>query len=103
MPSFPGSGEAMMGRNGERIGTVGALWRYPVQSMRGEALTETEVAASGICGDRAFGIVDPEIGKAVTSAGGKRKWRDLVTYAARFATPPKPDAPRSEEHTSELQ
>ncbi len=82
-----------MGQNGERIGTVGALWRYPVQSMRGEALVEAEVGASGICGDRAYGVVDPEIGKAITSAGGKRKWRDLVTYTARFTAPPEPDAP----------
>ena len=82
-----------MGQNGERVGSVEALWRYPVQSMRGEALTQAEVGASGICGDRAYGVVDPEIGKAVTSAGGKRKWRDLVTYAARFATPPVPGAP----------
>lgn len=78
---------------GEQIGTVGELWRYPVQSMRGERLAAAPVGPDGLCGDRSYGIVDPEIGKAVTSAGGKRKWRDIVTFSARFPTAPVPGEP----------
>ncbi len=36
------------------IGTVDGLWRYPVKSMRGEALAEAYVSFSGIYGDRLF-------------------------------------------------
>src|SRR5262249_56860136 len=60
------------------------IWRYPVQSMRGEALTDTEIGADGVVGDRAYGIVDPESGTVVSSAQGRRKWRDIVTFAARY-------------------
>ena len=31
---------------------VAELWRYPVKSMRGESLTEAEITADGIVGDR---------------------------------------------------
>jgi uncharacterized protein YcbX len=31
---------------------VSELWRYPVKSLRGESLGETELTASGIAGDR---------------------------------------------------
>lgn len=35
-----------------RIGTLAAIWRYPVKSLRGESLTSAEVTDSGISGDR---------------------------------------------------
>jgi uncharacterized protein len=70
------------------IGRVAELWRYPVQSMRGEALAETEIDAGGVVGDRAYGIVDPESGAVVSSAQGRRKWRDIVTLAARYRAGP---------------
>lgn len=34
------------------IGTLAAIWRYPVKSLRGESLTGAEVTGSGIAGDR---------------------------------------------------
>jgi uncharacterized protein YcbX len=74
------------------IGKVAELWRYPVQSMRGEALERAEVTAAGVVGDRAYGIVDPELGEVVSSAQGRRKWRDIVTLGARFAAAPSVDA-----------
>jgi MOSC domain-containing protein len=37
---------------------VAELWRYPVKSMGGERLTETDVAIDGIPGDRALYVVD---------------------------------------------
>ena len=85
-----------MAKAGDEIGTVAEIWRYPVQSMRGEALEAADIAASGVVGDRRYGAVDPEAGMVVSSAQGRRKWRDIVTLAARYlgapsngdATPP---------------
>ncbi|MGI4828119.1 MAG: MOSC domain-containing protein [Janthinobacterium lividum] len=41
----------------KRIGTVAAIWRYPVKSMRGEQLTEASFDPKGMAGDRRFGFV----------------------------------------------
>jgi hypothetical protein len=38
----------------ELIGTVESLWRYPVKSMRGEALQEAFVGFPGVYGDRLY-------------------------------------------------
>ncbi len=43
-----------MGRR--QIGTVAALWRYPVKSMRGESLDEAWVTERGIAGDRVWAV-----------------------------------------------
>jgi len=32
------------------VGTVTALWRFPVKSMQGERLAQAEVAAGGLVG-----------------------------------------------------
>lgn len=34
------------------VGTLAAIWRYPVKSLRGQSLTAAEVTGSGIAGDR---------------------------------------------------
>ena len=72
----------------DSIGRLIEIWRYPVQSMRGEAVSDTEIAADGVVGDRAYGIVDPESAAVVSSAQGRRKWRDIVTLAARYRGAP---------------
>ena len=79
-----------MAKAGDAIGTVAEIWRYPVQSMRGESLADTEMGADGVVGDRAYGIVDPQSGAVVSSARGRRQWRGIVTLAARYRdrTPP---------------
>lgn len=46
-----------MGARGS-LGQVDALWRYPVKSLRGEQLEELDVAARGVEGDRAYGVMD---------------------------------------------
>ena len=38
------------------IGHVESLWRYPVKSMRGEALPEVFVGFSGILVDRLYAV-----------------------------------------------
>ncbi|WP_436796134.1 MOSC domain-containing protein [Actinospongicola halichondriae] len=47
--------------------TVTQLWRYPVKSMAGEALDQTEVSDLGIDGDRQWGLVDTDTGLVLTA------------------------------------
>jgi uncharacterized protein YcbX len=77
-----------MAEAGDAIGTVAEIWRYPVQSMRGEALAAADIGERGVVGDRRYGVVDPEAGMVVSSAQGRRKWRDIVTLAARYLDAP---------------
>jgi len=37
-----------------QVGIVMALFRYPVKSMLGEEIDESEVGAKGVVGDRAY-------------------------------------------------
>ena len=46
----------------ERIGTIRALWRYPVKSMLGEELDVVELGEGGVVGDRAYALRDKETG-----------------------------------------
>jgi uncharacterized protein len=78
--------------SGEAIGTVVALWRYPVKSMMGEELNACDVTERGLCGDRAYGLVDQETGK-LASAKHPRKWGRLYDFRADFVEPPTLDAP----------
>jgi uncharacterized protein len=71
-----------------RAGTVGALWRFPVKSMRGEELTAVDLREGGIVGDRAYALVDRETGK-VASAKHPTLWPDLLACRAAFAEPPR--------------
>ena len=36
------------------VGHVESLWRYPVKSMRGEALDEAFIGFPGVLGDRIY-------------------------------------------------
>ncbi|HEX4704777.1 MAG TPA: MOSC domain-containing protein [Pseudonocardiaceae bacterium] len=42
------------------VGTIDALWRYPVKSMVGEQLTQAPVDARGILGDRLYAVRDTD-------------------------------------------
>ena len=80
-----------MPKPGDEIGTVAEIWRYPVQSMGGEALEAADIAEKGVVGDRLYGVVDPEAAMVVSSAQGRRKWRDIITFAARYLGAPAKD------------
>jgi MOSC domain-containing protein len=82
----------------EIVGKVARIQRYPVQSLGGEPLATAMIGAGGLWGDRAWGIFDPAEGKVVTAARGKKPWRDLVGWAARFRREPASaaDAPPAE-------
>ena len=75
---------------GEPVGTVGALWRFPVKSMLGEELDQVDVDEGGIVGDRAFALVDVQTGK-VASAKHPKVWPDLLRCRASFVEPPRSD------------
>jgi uncharacterized protein len=78
----------------EPVGTVGALWRFPVKSMLGEELDQVDVDAGGIVGDRAFALVDMETGK-VASAKHPKVWPDLLRCRASYVASPRVDEPSS--------
>lgn len=46
---------------------VSEIWRYPVKSLKGERLTETEITKFGIPGDRQIAIVRTINGRFLTS------------------------------------
>ncbi|MCY7303195.1 MAG: MOSC domain-containing protein [Thermoleophilia bacterium] len=69
------------------VGSVAAVWRYPVKSMMGEALNAAEVTERGLLGDRPYALVDAETGKVV-SAKKPRKWEKLFEFRASFVEPP---------------
>jgi uncharacterized protein YcbX len=73
----------------EPVGTVRALWRFPVKSMLGEELDAADLSQGGILGDRAYAIVDKETGK-VASAKHSKLWPDLLKCRASFVEPPRP-------------
>ncbi|HEY2815487.1 MAG TPA: MOSC N-terminal beta barrel domain-containing protein [Acidimicrobiales bacterium] len=63
-----------------RVGTVQALWRYPVKSLQGTAVERVEVRANGVEGDRQWGIVDVATGKVLSA----KRWPALLEA---FAAP----------------
>ena len=75
--------------SGELVGTVEALWRFPVKSMRGEQLDAADLSEGGIVGDRAYALRDRETGK-VASAKHPKLWPNLLECRAAFVEPPRP-------------
>ena len=73
----------------EAVGTVQALWRFPVKSMLGEELDSADLREGGIVGDRSYAIVDKETGK-VASAKHSKLWPDLLKCRAAFVDDPRP-------------
>ena len=73
----------------EPVGTIRALWRFPVKSMLGEELEAADLTEGGIVGDRAYAIRDRETGK-VASAKHSKRWPNLLDCRAAFVEPPVP-------------
>jgi uncharacterized protein len=66
------------------VGTVAALWRYPVKSMGGEAVTSSVLDERALHGDRMWAVRDLEL-DAVTTA---RRLPVLLGCTARFVHEP---------------
>jgi uncharacterized protein YcbX len=71
---------------------VAGLYRYPVQSVRGEELSATPFGPAGVIGDRAFGIADLELGVIAHASRAKKQYRALITWNARYLSEPGLDA-----------
>lgn len=69
-------------------GSVDALWRFPVKSMKGERLEQAELTERGLVGDRSHALIDVETGK-VASAKSVRLFPDLLGCRAAFVEPPR--------------
>lgn len=75
------------------IGTVESLWRYPVKSMRGEALTEMFMGFAGIYGDRCCAFKNSSARKgfpylSATVQAEMLRYRPQFRYADRTVKPP---------------
>jgi uncharacterized protein YcbX len=68
-----------------QIGVVQDLFCYPVKSMLGERLSEVDVGAHGIIGDRAYALREAN-GRVVTA----KKWANMFEFCARYDAPPAP-------------
>ena len=71
----------------ETLGTVAALWRYPVKSLRGEALERVAIGPSGVPGDRAFALRDVRDGRILSAK------RTAALLAFRAVYPEGPERP----------
>jgi MOSC domain-containing protein len=69
------------------VGSVTALWRFPVKSMMGEQLEQAELTRQGLVGDRAYALIDSSTGKVV-SAKSVRLFPDLFACQATFVESP---------------
>jgi uncharacterized protein len=67
-----------------QIGVVGALWRYPVKSMRGEALPIASITQRGVAGDRAWALRECAYGGLVSA----RTWPAMLQLRAAWADDP---------------
>lgn len=69
------------------VGRVLELWRYPVKSMRGEAIAAAVLGPRGIPGDRGWALRDEAAGEI----RGAKKMPVLMRCAARYDAEPTPD------------
>jgi uncharacterized protein YcbX len=65
------------------IGTIAAIYRYPVKSMAGEALAAAAIGERGVRWDRAYAVFDA-LERRVASAKHVAKFPGLLEFSARF-------------------
>jgi uncharacterized protein len=74
-----------------RIGTLRAIRRYPVKSLRGEELERAMVLATGLDGDRAVALINddgPRVGKPARGKEHDRLHLQRTIEEARSVVPP---------------
>jgi hypothetical protein len=74
---------------GGLVGSVAALWRFPVKSMAGERLDHADLEGGQILGDRAYALIETATGKVV-SAKSAKAFPDLLDCRAGFVEAPRP-------------
>lgn len=70
-------------------GTITQIYRYPVKSMGGEALDQTDVGDKGVLGDRAWAVRDEVKG----GIKGAKKFPALMQCHARYLDTPSAERP----------
>ncbi|MBV9350576.1 MAG: MOSC N-terminal beta barrel domain-containing protein [Mycobacterium sp.] len=65
------------------MGTVSALWRYPVKSLGGETIQRADFNSRGVHGDRLWAVRDVE--RDITASA--RRIPKLLTATARYCAP----------------
>ena len=68
------------------LGTVESVWRYPVKSMRGEALREAFMGFSGIYGDRCFAFKNSAARKGFPYLNATAQ-PEMLRYSPQFRFP----------------
>jgi uncharacterized protein YcbX len=66
------------------IGSVGALFRFPVKSMLGQRVAEFAIGPNGVFGDRAWALRELATGRIVSA----KKWAEMFRFRASYPTPP---------------
>jgi uncharacterized protein len=90
-----------MRSDGVPVGTVTALWRYPVKSMAAEALTAADVSWAGMAGDRRWAFVRSASGSNGFPWHTIRENPAMWTYVPRLRSPDRPDKSAIEVRTPE--
>lgn len=70
-----------------QIGTVGALWRYPVKSLGGEALDDAVITENGAAGDRVWALRELDRGGIMSA----RVWAAMLHLRAAWDGDPAAD------------
>jgi uncharacterized protein YcbX len=79
------------GHNDKPVGRVAGLWRYPVKSMSGEPLPETEVSWHGLAGDRRWAFIRDGVTQSGFPWLTLREREDMSRYLPSFSDPARPD------------
>ena len=69
------------------LGSICALWRYPVKSMMGEEINSAYLTPRGLYGDRSYALIDTLTDK-IASAKNPSKWPSMFQYRASFNQTP---------------
>lgn len=77
------------------VGRVIGLWRYPVKSMAGEALTTVDVGWHGLAGDRRWAFVQESLVRSGFPWLTIRERPDMWHFRPSFSNPDRPDASRT--------
>lgn len=78
--------------NGEHVGRVVGLWRYPVKSMSGQELLEAEVAWHGIAGDRRWAFIRDGVVQSGFPWLTLRERGDMGRYRPSLVDPGRPES-----------
>ena len=78
-------------QGGDQVGRVIGLWRYPVKSMAGEAMSACDVSWHGITGDRRWAFIKPDAVQSGFPWLTLRERPDMHHYRASFLDPMQPE------------